>query len=225
MKNVIELRNVKKIYKMDHVNYEVLKGINLSIKTGESVAILGASGSGKTTLLNMIGVLDRPTHGKVLIDGKDISKLDDNELAILRGKKIGFVFQFFYLVPSLTCLKNVELPMTFRGKPDEKKAKSLLKLLGLGHRMDYYPGKLSGGERQRVAMARALINDPEVILADEPTGNLDSKTGKEIIDIFFDLNKKKKITLVIVTHDKSITSKANRIIYIKDGKIIKRGKR
>jgi len=222
---VIELKNVKKNYKLGEVTLKVLKGVDLEIFDDEKVGIMGASGSGKSTLLNMIGVLDRPTSGHVFIDGKDIAGFDDNDLARLRGKKIGFVFQFFYLIPSITALENVILPMTFNGDKNEKRAKELLRMVGLGKRMHHTPGQLSGGERQRVAIARALANRPEILLADEPTGNLDSKSGKEIIKLLTDLNKKEGVTLVVITHDKRICDEMDRVVYIKDGEIIKDTKR
>jgi putative ABC transport system ATP-binding protein len=224
MENVIELQNLGKEYDLGPVKLQVLKGINLKIKKSEVVAIMGPSGSGKSTILHMLGILDRPSKGKVIIDGVDVSKLDDDELAKIRREKIGFIFQFFYLIPSLTALKNVELPMTFlRGsvKDKEKKAKELLKMVGLEGRMTHRPSQLSGGESQRVAIARALANDPQIILADEPTGNLDSKSGKEIMEILQKLNKERKVTLIIVTHDSSIAKHAQRIISLKDGMIVK----
>ncbi len=224
MENVIELQNLKKEYDLGPVKLQVLKGINLKIKKSEVVAIMGPSGSGKSTILHMLGILDRPSKGKVIIDGADVSKLDDDELAKIRREKIGFIFQFFYLIPSLTALKNVELPMTFLGgsvKDKEKKAKELLKMVGLEGRMTHRPSQLSGGESQRVAIARALANDPQIILADEPTGNLDSKSGKEIMEILQKLNKERKVTLIIVTHDSSIAKHAQRIISLKDGMIVK----
>lgn len=224
MENVIELQNLKKEYDLGPVKLQVLKGINLKIKKSEVVAIMGPSGSGKSTILHMLGILDRPSKGKVIIDGVDVSKLDDDELAKIRREKIGFIFQFFYLIPSLTALKNVELPMTFLGgsvKDKEKKAKELLKMVGLEGRMTHRPSQLSGGESQRVAIARALANDPQIILADEPTGNLDSKSGKEIMEILQKLNKERKVTLIIVTHDSSIAKHAQRIISLKDGMIVK----
>ncbi len=221
MKNIIELRSVHKSYLLGEYRLRVLKGVNLKIQSGERLAILGRSGSGKSTLLNMIGALDYPTKGKVFIDGKDTSQLNSSQLAKLRGKKIGFVFQFFHLIPSMNVLQNVLLPMTFFGKKDVNKAKKKLRLVGLGQRMTYMPGQLSGGERQRVTIARALINDPEIILADEPTGNLDSKSGKQIIDLLLKLNREKNITLVIITHEERMTKKMGRTIHIKDG-LIKR---
>lgn len=218
---VIELRNAYKTYRMDEYHVHILKGIDLKIDKGERLAILGRSGSGKSTLLNIMGALDRPTKGKVFVGGKDVSKMSSNELAKMRGKKIGFVFQFYYLIPSMNVIQNVLLPMTFFGKKDVNKAKQILKLVGLENRMYFMPAKLSGGERQRVAIARALINDPDVILADEPTGNLDTKSGNQILEILLKLNREKNITLVIITHDEDITEHMERVIYLKDGKIIK----
>ena len=226
MENVIELKDIEKEYDLGPVKLKVLDGIDLSIKKSEMVSIMGPSGSGKSTMLHMLGCLDRPTKGKVIIDGVDVSKLNDDELAKIRREKIGFIFQFFYLIPSLTALRNVELPMTFvngSAKDNEKKAKELLKMVGLEERMNHKPSQLSGGESQRVAIARALANDPQIILADEPTGNLDSKSGKEIMDILKNLNKQRKVTLIIVTHDPSIARITEKVINLKDGKIIKGG--
>jgi putative ABC transport system ATP-binding protein len=185
---------------------------------------MGPSGSGKSTMLHMLGCLDRPTRGKVIIDGIDVSKLNEDQLAKIRREKIGFIFQFFYLIPSLTALRNVELPMTFLGnsiKDKEKKSKALLKMVGLEERMNHRPNQMSGGESQRVAIARALANDPQIILADEPTGNLDSKSGKEIMEILVKLNKERGVTLILVTHDPIIAKHAERIINLKDGMIVK----
>jgi len=223
MKNVVELRNVTKEYIMGEVKVKAINDVNLKIKKSESAAIMGPSGSGKSTMLHLVGCLDRPTSGKVFIDGKNISNLNDNELAVMRRKKIGFIFQFFNLVPSFTALGNVELPMMFSGTPNrEEKAKELLKAVGLQHRLYHYASQLSGGETQRVAIARALANDPQIILADEPTGNLDSRTGKEIIDVLVKLNKEKGVTLLIVTHENLIARRARRIVKLKDGKIVRR---
>lgn len=224
VKSVIKLENVWKVYKMDEVEVPALRGLNLDVKEGEFLAVLGKSGSGKSTALNMIGCLDVPTRGKVYLDGKDISTLDEDELARVRGKKIGFVFQTFNLVPSLDALENVMLPMTFQGIEREKRienAKKALEVVGLKERIYHRPSELSGGERQRVAIARALINNPEIILADEPTGNLDSKTGNEIINILVNLHKKYKRTVVMITHDKHIASYAERIAHLADGMIVK----
>jgi putative ABC transport system ATP-binding protein len=201
------------------VKIDVLKGINMKIDKGEFVSIIGPSGSGKSTMLNMVGALDRPTTGEVLIDGKKISALNDNELAHIRGEKIGFVFQLFNLVPRLSALENVTLPMWFRGHIDEERAKEVLSEVGLGNRLHSKPNQLSGGERQRVAIARALANSPEVIVADEPTGALDSKTGTEIINILKKIHREGN-TLILVTHDSKISAQAERIVKIMDGSIV-----
>jgi len=221
MDTIIELRDVCKDYGTGEARVKAVSDINLKIKKAESIAIMGPSGCGKSTLLHLIGCLDRSTKGKILIDGKDVSNLNDNELAVIRREKIGFIFQFFNLIPSFTALGNVELPMIFSKTPNRReKAKELLNLVGLGKRMHHHPSQLSGGEAQRVAIARALANNPNIILADEPTGNLDSKSGKEVIDILAKLNKEKKVTLLIITHDKMIAENAEKIIKLKDGKIV-----
>jgi putative ABC transport system ATP-binding protein len=223
MKTLIELKKVNKVYQMGKVQIRALNNVNLRINKKEFTAIMGPSGSGKSTLLNMIGLLDRPTSGKVFLDGVETSKLADDELARIRNRKIGFVFQFFNLLPNLTALKNVELPMIFAGIEQnrrEKKAKELLKMVGLRKRISHKPTELSGGEIQRVAIARAMANNPEIILADEPTGNLDSKSGKEVMKVLAKLNKERKVTLVIVTHEKYIAEYAKRIIRIVDGRIV-----
>jgi len=221
MEAVLELKKIDKVYGCGDAECKALDNVNLKIHKGEKVGIMGASGSGKSTLLNMIGLLDRPTKGEVLIENKHVQKYNANQLAKIRRDKIGFVFQSFNLVPTLTTVKNVALPMIFSDRGSEKKAAELLTLVGLAKKIENYPNQLSGGEKQRVAIARALANDPEIILADEPTGNLDSKSGKEIIDLLLKLNKEKKITLIIVTHEKFLASKMKRIIEIKDGKIIR----
>ena len=223
MESVIEFHDVKKLYKLDEIVIPALNGLSLKIKKGEFVAIMGASGSGKSTAMNLIGSLDVPTQGKVLLEGADISHAHESELAQLRGKKIGFVFQSFHLIPSLTALENVMLPMIFQGIPRmqrKEKATALLKQVGLHQRMSNHPAQLSGGERQRVAIARALVNDPEIILADEPTGNLDSHTGEEIINILKELHKKGK-TIILITHNHKIAQHAQRKIKMKDGRIEK----
>ncbi len=229
-KPIIELRNVTKVYKLGKVDVPALRDIDLKIYKGEFLAIVGKSGSGKSTCLSITGCLDLPTSGKVKLIGKDVTKMNEKELAKLRGKTIGFIFQTFNLITTLTTLENVTLPMIFQGVPRNeriKKAKQLLKLVGLEKRLHHRPLELSGGERQRVAIARALANDPKIILADEPTGNLDSKTGKMIIELLEKINKKKGTTLVIVTHDLDLAKRADRIIKLGDGKIVKeiRGKR
>ena len=220
--SVIRLEDVWKIYHMDEVSVPALSGMNIDIKKGEFVAVVGPSGSGKSTTMNMIGCLDIPTKGKVFLEHHDISKLSESNLAQIRGKKIGFVFQTFNLIPTLTALDNVMLPMTFQNIPREERlkiAKNLLVKVGLGHRVGHLPSQLSGGEKRRVAIARALSNNPEVILADEPTGNLDSKTGEEIMKMLKGLNKDGK-TIVMVTHDTDLTKYAKKVIHIKDGKNI-----
>ena len=222
MKNeVVELHEVWKTYTMDSVKVDAIRGISFSVGVGDFVSIMGPSGSGKSTLMDLIGCLDNPTRGRILLKGKDISKMSEETLAQMRGKEIGFIFQAFNLIPTLTALENVILPTLFqpenKGKEDE--AKNILKLVGLGERMTHLPSQLSGGERQRVAIARALINDPSIILADEPTGNLDSETGKEIMDLFEKLHKKEKKTVIVVTHDPYIAKYAHRKIHIIDGRI------
>ncbi|GBC70447.1 putative ABC transporter ATP-binding protein YknY [Candidatus Calditenuaceae archaeon HR02] len=219
---VVETEGLKKIYKLGKVDVVALDGVDLKIYRGEYISIMGPSGSGKTTLFNMIGGLDKPTEGTVYIDGVDISKLDSYELAWLRNRKIGYIFQTFNLIPTLTALENVMLPMIFAGVPREerfKKAKELLETVGLGDRLHHRPMELSGGQQQRVAVARALANDPSIILADEPTGNLDLKTGRQIIDLLKDLNLKRKVTVIAATHDLKMIDVSDRILWIRDGKI------
>jgi len=223
VKPLIEMKNVSKIYKMDHFEIRALDGINLQINRNEFIAIVGASGSGKSTLLDVMCCLSRPTLGKVLIEGRDISKMSDNELAVIRGQKIGFVFQTFNLIQRLSALENVMLPMWFVGKSEEdqkERAKRILEDVNLGNRIKHRPSELSGGERQRVAIARALANDPPIIVGDEPTGNLDSRTGKEILNILKELYKQGR-TVILVTHDVNIAREAKKKIYLKDGKIEK----
>jgi len=224
MRDIVRLDNVKKDYLLGKVRIRVLKGISLKIEKGDFVAIVGKSGSGKSTLLHIIGCLDKPTSGRVIIHGKDVSKLNDNQLARIRSKVAGFVFQQFNLIPDLTVEENIELPMVFIGiekDKREKRVEELLNLVELEHRKNFYPAELSGGERQRVAIARALANNPELILADEPTGNLDSVMGNKIISFLERINKELSKTLVIVTHDKDIAKRARKIIEIKDGLIKK----
>jgi len=221
--NAIKCENVWKIFNQGTPSeVKALQGVNLEINKGEFVAIMGSSGSGKSTLLNCISALDTITKGKIFIDGQDISKLDENQLAYIRRKKIGFIFQFFNLIQSFTALENVELPMIFNGCSEKnrmKRAMKLLKDVNLESRINHKPSILSGGETQRVAVARALANDPTFIVADEPTGNLDSKSGEEIMKIFEHLHKEGR-TIVMVTHDSNIAKHAERIIRLKDGKII-----
>ncbi|HET7099342.1 MAG TPA: ABC transporter ATP-binding protein [Patescibacteria group bacterium] len=223
MTSLINLKEVKKSYKLgDDVVVEALRGINLEIKKGEFVAIVGPSGSGKSTLMHMIGILDKPTTGKVLLDGREIGKLKEEELAVLRNKHIGFVFQAFNLLSKTTATDNVELPLIYSGVSKierNKRAVDELVKVGLGERLDHTPAQLSGGQQQRVAIARALVARPSLILADEPTGNLDSKSGVEIITLLKDLNKKGN-TIVLVTHDMETARNAKRIVSIKDGLIV-----
>lgn len=216
---MISLRNIRKSYVLPKVTVEVLRGIDMEVAEKDFVAVMGPSGSGKSTLLHIIGCLDRPTSGQYLLLGVDVSLKTDNELAEIRNRKIGFVFQTFNLLPRLIAWKNVEVPLIYSGvDPNirKKKAFEMLEKLGLSHRAEHYPSELSGGEQQRVAIARALINDPAIILADEPTGNLDSRSGKEIIETFKSLNKE-GVTIVVVTHEKDIAEEAGKIITIRDG--------
>ena len=220
MKLLLEVRDVKKTYRMGKVLVPALRGVSFDVKEGEFLTIFGPSGSGKSTLLHLMGCLDRPDEGEILIDGENVLKLSDDKLAELRLTKIGFVFQFFNLLPRLTALQNVELPLTIAGMPEKEareKAEKTLKLVGLEARMNHRPFELSGGEQQRVAIARALINDPKIVLADEPTGNLDTKTGWEIVQLMKRLNEEKGQTFIVVTHDPHIAETAHRIVHLKDG--------
>ncbi len=222
MNKLLEMEDVWKIYNLGKIDVKVLRGVSLSIDEGEFIAVLGPSGSGKSTLLNMMSCLDTPTEGRIRFEGDDVSSMNEDELASVRGKKIGFIFQQFNLLMHLTALENVVIPTIFQGtsrEEREKKATSLLQSVGLGSRTDHRPGELSGGEKQRVAIARALVNEPDVIVADEPTGNVDSKTGEKIMSILKDLNKKGK-TIIVVTHDEELVSYVDRVIRIKDGKIV-----
>jgi len=218
---ILQLSNVSKTYGTDSHSVTVLKKVNLEIKKGDFTALMGPSGSGKSTLMHIAGCLDVPTSGKVIFENKDVSKLSEAELAQIRNKKIGFVFQSFNLIPRTTALDNVQLPLIYAGINTEKRkkrAQEVLEQLGLKERITHFPNQLSGGEQQRTAIARALVNKPSIILADEPTGNVDSKTGKEIIEIFKKLNKDGN-TVVLVTHDEKIAQNAKKIIKIYDGKI------
>ncbi|MBI5332823.1 MAG: ABC transporter ATP-binding protein [Candidatus Aenigmarchaeota archaeon] len=222
-KPVIELRNLRKTYQMDSVRVDALRGLDMSVKKGEFLAIIGVSGSGKSTLLHIIGLLDKPSSGKVIMDSRDISRLSDDELAEFRGKKIGFVFQFFNLYPTLTAKQNVELPLMIQEYNEEergRKAMELLDLVGLSDRQNHMPSQLSGGQRQRVAIARSLATDPEIILADEPTGNLDTKSGQEILNTLMKINKEAGKTVIVITHDTDMAKYADRVVELKDGRII-----
>ncbi len=223
-KEIIKLEGVKKYYYMGENVVKAVDGINITIEKGKFVSVMGPSGSGKSTTMNLIGSLDIPTEGKIYLDGKDISELEESQLAQIRGKKIGFIFQQFNLIPNLTAKENIMLPMMFQDKglyEREKKAKELLKLVELGDRGNHLPQELSGGQQQRVAIARSLANDPEVVLADEPTGNLDTKTGEIVLDFLKKLKKKGK-TIIMVTHDANLAEEYSDIVhYIVDGKIQK----
>ena len=224
MTALLEAKDVKKTYRMGKVLVPALQGITFDVAEGEFVAVFGPSGSGKSTLLHVLGGLDRPDEGEVSVDGIGFSTLNDNALAEVRLRKIGFVFQFFNLLPRLSALRNVELPLTLADVPEKdsiKKAEDMLRLVGLEDRIDHRPSEMSGGEQQRVAMARALINDPKIVLADEPTGNLDTNTGGEIVQLMKRLNKEKEQTFVVVTHDPAIAETVDRILYLKDGLIQK----
>jgi len=221
---MIEVKDLTKVYHLGSVEVPALQGVSFNVQRGEVVAIMGKSGSGKSTLMNILGCLDLPTSGEYLLDGKNISGLNEDELAAIRNQKIGFVFQQFNLLPRMTVQRNVELPLTYNGrnggisqKEIQERAETILKAVGLGDRMNHRPTELSGGEQQRGAIARALVNKPDLILADEPTGNLDSHTGEEIINLLLDLNKERELTLIIVTHDAAIAAQAQRTIRLKDG--------
>ncbi len=223
-KVMIELKDVWRTYFLGNNRLDVLKGVNLQVKQGEFVAIIGPSGSGKSTMMNQVGILDRPSQGIVYLEGHDISKYNDSELAQIRGKKIGFIFQQFNLIPTLTALENVTLPMMFQDVPEEKRIKrgeSLLRSVELGDRMEHSPQELSGGQQQRVAIARALVNNPDIILADEPTGNLDSHSGQQIMDMLRDFHKHEGKTIILITHDIHLVKYADKVVHLKDGVIEK----
>jgi putative ABC transport system ATP-binding protein len=221
MSAVIEIQDVKKIYQMGELQVSALDGVSLRIEKGEMVAITGPSGSGKSTLMNIIGCLDAPSSGSYILDGEDVSKMSDDEQAAVRNRKIGFVFQQFNLLSRTSALAQVELPMVYAGATNRReRATAALETVGLGDRIDHRPNELSGGQQQRVAIARALVNHPSIILADEPTGNLDSKSGAEIMDIFKTLNRDQGLTIILVTHDPNIAAQAQRAIRMRDGQIV-----
>lgn len=220
---LIKLENVWKIYQFSKIELAVLKDVSLEIAPGAFVVILGPSGSGKSTMLHMVGCLDLPTKGKVFLDGRDISKMSEDELAQARGQKIGFIFQQFNLLQNLSALENVAMPMIFQNRSErerQERARFLLGSLGLRERILHRPTELSGGEQQRIAIARALSNNPEIIVADEPTGNLDSATGKKIMEILIDLHKNEGKTIVVVTHDPTIAHYSDQVVNIKDGQLV-----
>jgi putative ABC transport system ATP-binding protein len=223
MATIIELKDVSKIYDVGDSKVFAIDDVSLRIKEGEFLEILGTSGSGKSTMMHLIGCLDLPTKGNIFLEGRDISRMSESSLANTRGKKIGFVFQTFNLIPTMTVVENIGMPLLFQGVSAgerEERARNLAIFFGLEHRLEHRPNELSGGERQRVSMARALVSDPKIIIADEPTGNLDSKTGKVVMDKLEEINKQGK-TVIVVTHDADLTCYADRVIFLRDGKIIK----
>jgi putative ABC transport system ATP-binding protein len=219
---VIDIRDITKVYQMGEVEVHALRGVSMQVEDGEILSIMGPSGSGKTTLMNMLGALDQPTSGTYLLDGIDVSELRDRELAEIRNGKIGFVFQSFNLLPRTNAVQQVELPLLYDGRANRRRqaAVEALEIVGLGDRIDHKPNELSGGQQQRVAIARALVNQPSIILADEPTGNLDTKSGVEVLRVFQELNEDKGITVIFVTHDPYIAQHTNRIVVLQDGRII-----
>jgi ABC-type lipoprotein export system ATPase subunit len=221
---LIELREVSKVYDLGEVKVEALKGVSLTIKEGEYVALVGPSGSGKSTLMNMVGCLDTPTDGSYRLADMEVADLNRDARARIRNKRLGFVFQNFNLLPRTSALENVELPLLYASelsaRQRKRRATEMLEVVGLGDRMDHHPGQLSGGQQQRVAIARALVNEPSILMADEPTGNLDSRTSKEVIALFRQLNDQSGITLILVTHDQDIAGNAKRIIVLRDGGIV-----
>jgi putative ABC transport system ATP-binding protein len=215
---VIESKNLVKTYRMGKISVEALCGVSLQLQRGEVVAIMGPSGSGKSTLMNILGCLDRPTSGEYILDGENVSRLSDNKLAVIRNRKVGFIFQSFNLLPRVTAMENVELPLRYSGvNHHRQRARQALEAVGLGDRVKHRPSELSGGQQQRVAIARALVNNPAIVMADEPTGNLDSKSGREIMDLLLSLNRERQMTVIIVTHDPSIASQTQRVIRLRDG--------
>ena len=219
---LIQVEGLEKVYRLGSVDVPALRGVDISIRQGEMVAIMGPSGSGKSTLMNILGCLDRPTSGRYLLGGADVGAMNDNELAEIRRGRVGFVFQTFNLLTRMTAQENVELPLLYSGR-DRRSERALeaLERVGLGERARHRPTELSGGEQQRVAIARALVNEPSLILADEPTGNLDSKVGQEIMSIFGELNKNEGITVILVTHDADISAAARRVIGLRDGLVVR----
>ena len=224
---VIEARNITKTYKMGEFNVEALRNVSFTIERGEVLAIMGPSGSGKSTMMNTLGCLDRPTSGEYILDGESVGQMEDDQLASVRNRKVGFVFQSFNLLSRLTALGNVELPLRYSGQTEgrRERACAALEAVGLSDRMTHRPYELSGGQQQRVAIARALVNDPAIIMADEPTGNLDSKVGKEIMNLLLNLNKEQGTTLIIITHDAAIAEQTQRVIRLRDGELESSGEK
>jgi putative ABC transport system ATP-binding protein len=219
MSNVIEAHDLTKIYKMGEVEVQALRGVSFVIGRGEVISIMGPSGSGKSTLMNMLGCLDRPTSGEYVLDGEPVASLNDDQLADIRNRKVGFVFQSFNLLSRQTAITNVELPLRYSGRLEDRRERAIeaLKAVGLEDRMTHRPYELSGGQQQRVAIARAIVNTPAIVMADEPTGNLDSKVGKEIMSLLLNLNKERGTTLIIITHDPTISAQTQRVIRLSDG--------
>lgn len=222
MKKIIELKNVQKGYQLGKELVPVIRGIDMAIEDGEFVVLMGPSGSGKSTLMNIVGCLDIPDQGAYFLDGKDIANFSENELSEMRNRYLGFVFQSFNLIPDLNVLENIILPSFYAGNEDKEKGKILAKKMGLGDRLRHYPNELSGGQKQRIAIARALINDPKIILADEPTGNLDSRSASEVMAILKEMNERDGKTIILVTHDNFTASFASRTINLRDGLLVSR---
>lgn len=220
---VVDARDITKVYEMGDVKVHALRGLSVQIAEGEIIAIMGPSGSGKSTLMNILGCLDRPTSGEYYLDGESVASMNDDQLASIRNRKVGFVFQSFNLLPRATALANVELPLRYakNGENRRQRAREALEAVGLGDRITHRPNELSGGQQQRVAIARALVNEPSIIMADEPTGNLDSKSGDEIMEILLRLNKERGTTLIVVTHDPEIAAYTKRMVFIRDGVVAK----